>query len=480
MRTAPKRITSSGLVAALAAVSLGACASSRDEVRHPVDLPFRFSATGAAAVPDRWWIAFGRPELDRLVEMALTSNLDLESAWHRLREASLVARREAGALYPELDAVAGAGWRRPELAGDDRLRLGLAAAYEVDLWGRIDSSVDAERLRAAATHAEYRAAALSVAAEVTRTWLELVETHHQIDLLARQADANRRVLASLEVRFESGLVRAVDVLRQRELVEATEEERIAQEGRQAVLGHLLAVLLGQPPGAGTGAIGRTLPPLPPLPATGVPADLLRRRPDVESAYRRLQAADRDLAAAVAGRYPRLSLTASLAATGDTASGLFDDWIRSLAANLVAPLVRGGELAAEAERTRAVLDRRLSEYGQTVLLALSEVEDALALGETQLARVASLERQVALAAASSERLEAQYLNGLSEYIDVLVAQTSEQRLRRELLAARRLLLEYRVALYRALAGGFETPFEAPTRSVAARGPTPAGGAGETLP
>ncbi len=106
MKSASGRIGSTGLVAALTAVWVAGCTSRPQEVRHPVDLPPRFSTTGAAAVPDRWWVAFGRPELDRLVARALASNLDLESARHRLREASLVARREAGALHPELDAVA--------------------------------------------------------------------------------------------------------------------------------------------------------------------------------------------------------------------------------------------------------------------------------------------------------------------------------------------------------------------------------------
>lgn len=444
----------------------GGCASRPQEMTSPVDLPEAFSSSGAVAAPDRWWTAFDQPELDRLVGRALESNLDLEVAWHRLREARAVARRESSALYPAVDGFADARWRRPEAANGDDVSLGLAAAYEVDLWGRIGSAAEAGRLRAEASRADYRAAALSIAAEVTRTWLAVVETRDQIALLDHQVEANRNVLASLEVRFSSGLIRAVDVLRQRQLVEATEEQRIAQRGRLAVLEHLLSVLLGQAPGSVTAADAPGLPPLPPLPDTGVPVELVQRRPDVESAYRRLQAADRDLAAAVAARYPRLTVTASVSTADDDATDLFDDWLRSIAGGLLAPLFRGGELAAEADRTEAVRAGLLAEYGQATLTALAEVEDALALESAQLERVASLKRQVALSEASTSRLEAQYLNGFAEFIDVLVAQTSEQRLRRDLLAARRQLLEHRVALYRALAGGFETPRESGARSASA--------------
>jgi multidrug efflux system outer membrane protein len=457
-------------VATMAGIAAFGCASRPQEIQAPVDLPESFAASGIETAPDRWWTAFGEPELDAVVEQALGTNLDLESAWHRLREAQAVARRDAADLYPTLDAAVDAGWQRPEASNGDQVQLGLFAAYEVDLWGRIGASAEAERLRAAASLADYRATALTLAAEVTRTWIALVETRNQIDLLDRQLEANRGVLASLEVRFSSGLVLAVDVLRQRQLVEATEEQRIAQEGRLAVLEHLLAVLLGRAPRSGTGANARELPPLPPLPNTGLPVNLVQRRPDVEAAYRRLQAADRDLAAAVSARYPRLTLTASATTADDDASDLFDDWIRSLAGSLLAPILRGGELAAEVDRNEAVRAGLLADYGQVSLTALAEVEDALALEASQLRRVASLERQVDLSEASYRRLEAQYLNGFTEFIDVLVAQNSEQRLRRDLLSARRELLEHRVALYRALAGGFETPREAELRLASADVPS----------
>lgn len=293
---------------------------------------------------------------------------------------------------------------------------------------------------------------LTVSAEVVRTWYALAEARTQIDLLDRQIATNETVLELLENRFGTGQVRAVDILRQRRLVETTREQRSTAESRRRVLAHQLAVLLGRTPRTAIADSATALPALPPLPDTGVPGDLVQRRPDVRRAHFLLQAADRDLAAAVSERYPRLTLSASLTTTGSDATDLFDTWVRSLAGGLLAPLFDGGQRAAEVDRSEAVRRQRLYEYGQTVLTAFREVEDALVRERQQSLRIASLERQVQLSRQTYEQLRTEYFNGLSDYLDVLTALTDEQQLRRDLLSATRQRLEYRIALYRALAGG----------------------------
>lgn len=462
-----------------------ACVRPTPEVEPTVTPPGAFSESGTVEAPERWWTAFGDPVLDELVERALSSNLDLASTWYRLREAEAVAERAGADLLPSLDADATGRLRRADAGGlgdftepgddptddpddpedgevssetrQEELRLGLTATYEVDLWGRIRSAVDAERLRLEATRLEVRTAALSLSAEVVRTYFQVIEARDQLALLDSQIEANEKVERLLENRFGSGQVRAVDVLRQRQLVESTREERIVVESRKRVLEHLLAVLVGRPPKNVVG-VASDLPALPPLPETGVPAELLRRRPDVARAHRLLEAADRDLAAAVAARYPRLSLTASVTTSNEGAEKLFEDFTRTLVGNLLAPVFRGGALEADVERGEAVRAQRLYGWGQTTLEALREVEDALALEAAERRRVASLERQLRWAEQSYEQLRIEFFNGLGNYVDVLLSQTEKQRLRRDLVSARRLLLERRVALYRALAGGFE--LEAP--------------------
>jgi NodT family efflux transporter outer membrane factor (OMF) lipoprotein len=436
---------------------LAGCSPKRLTVAVPVDITPNFSVSGQEAVSARWWTSFGDQRLNTLVDAALEANLDLQTAWQRLQAARAVVNRESSSLWPEFDASIGAETSSPSSnpGGDQNLRLEMSSEYEVDLWGRIRSAVDARRFQARATYNDYQTAAVSISAEITGTWYQLVEAKQQLELIEEQIKTNEKVLFLLKARLGSGQIRSVDILRQKQLIESTREQKISTESGIQVLEHQLAVLLGRSPQQGIEYRGERLPALPPLPAAGIPADLIRRRPDVQSAYIRLQAADRDLASAVSSRYPRLSLTASLTKNTDSTRNLFKDWVRSLAGNLLAPIFYGGRLNAEVKRTKAVKQQRLFEYGQTVLTAFKEVEDALIQEKKQVERIRSLEVQLKLAGQTHAQLRIEYFNGLADYLDVLTSLDDEQQLHRNLLSARRILLEYRIALYRALAGGFET-------------------------
>lgn len=440
------------------AVFIG-CTPKTKKATLPLDSPEAFSESGSAVVPERWWTAFGDSAMNAVVDSALQSNFNLATAWQRLREAQAIVDRESSSLFPDLNALFEGELRRPEFDDTERLRLGLTSEYEIDLWGRIRSRIDAERFRKRATFADYQTAALSLSAEVVRTWYQLIEARNQLDLVEEQIETNENVLNLIEARFGSGQIRSVDILRQRQLLEATREQRIAAESRIQVLEHQLAVLLGRPPQEEIEVTYSDLPELPPLPATGIPMELVRRRPDVQRAYNQLQAADRDLASAISNRYPRLTLSASASTTGENAGSLFEEWAGAFVGSLIGPLFDAGERGAEVDRTRSVKQQRLYEYGQTVLISFQEVEDALVQERKQLERIRSLEEQVALARQSYEQSRIEYLNGVSDYIDVLTALTDEQQLRRDLLSARLVLLEFRITLYRALAGDFEAGTEA---------------------
>ena len=449
-----------GVLAAGAVLS--GCATPIDRTPLPLQDAPAFSASGEAAAVDRWWTSFADPGLDARVDRALEGSFTLAAAWERLRQAEAVLRRERADRSVQIDATAGALVRDgSDVERRSELSLGLEATYEVDLWGRIRAAVEAERLRAAATAADYRTAAITLSAEVALAWFRLAEARGQVALVASQVETNETVLRVLEKRFETGQIESADVLRQRQLVEATREQRIVAEARAAVLEHLLAVLEGRPPqavAADAPMPAPNFPELAPTPATGLPAELLQRRPDVAAASLRLAAADADVAAAVADRYPRIDLAAALSTTAENPSGLFDAWLASLAAGLVAPIIDGDRRAAEVERTEAVRRELVAGYGDTVLAAFREVEDALVQEADQARRIESLERQLALARATYEQLRTRYLNAAADFIDLLTTLREQQGLERDLLSARLARIEFRIALHRALAGGFETPRE----------------------
>ncbi len=436
------------------------CARKTVDVSLPAELPDEFSHTGETSVPDRWWAVYNDQDLNALIDSALYSNFNLKSAWENLRAARLVVDRESSAFYPSVDASlqGGIDYPQPDYVGGESFRFGLRSEYEVDLWGRIRSSIEAEQYRARATWFDYQSTALMLSSEIVSTWFELAEAINQLELLTDQMKVNEQMLRLLRARLGSGLIRSVDVLRQKQLLESNYGQQLQVESDIAVLEHELNLLLGRFPRSEIDALPDSLPVLPPLPETGIPADLVMRRPDVQIAYNRLMAADRDLASAISSKYPRFSLVASTSVRANNLSQLFEDWAYSLAGNLLAPIFRGGALNAEANRAEAVKNQLLYDYAQSVLIALREVEDALVRETIQLERIHSLSEQANLAEKAYRQLRLEYFNGMANYIDVLTALNQEQQLRRDLLFEKRIMLMIRTSLYRSLAGGFETPIE----------------------
>ncbi len=450
----PVRRVGPSIVAAAWIVTLG-CATPQQRQPLPLQSASVFSATDGLPWSERWWNELGDPRLNATIERALAENFSLRAAFERLREAEAIAARTGAARSPTLEAIAASS--EGDASGSDpegEVNLGLEASYEVDLWGRIRSDIEAQRLEATATAEDVQAAALSLSAEVARTVYRLTEAASQLALLDSQLRTNRDVLAVIESRFAIGQSGSTDVLRQRQLVEATVEQQIVVRAAMALLEHRILVLLGAPPQQRLDMDQpASLPELADLPAIGLPTDLLRRRPDVRAAYLRLESADAAVAAAVKDQYPSLNLGAAIATAAENPSGLFSAWITSLSGQLLAPIIDGGRRRHEVERAVAVRRQRLAAYGETVLASFQEVEDALAAERYQVARIANLDKQLTLATTTYKELRNQYLNGAADFIDVLVALGDQQDLERSVLSARLERIEQRIALYRAIAGGF---------------------------
>lgn len=428
----------------------------------PQDLPEGFSQSGTAQLPDKWWQSFGDPALEALIEQGVSQNFTIRSAWDRLRQAEAIAARTGAALLPNADYTAGARRSRQELNDQTyystRYSAGLAAGYEVDIWGRVHSSVQAAAMDAAAAQEEVYAAAITLSANIARTWYQLVESRLQERLIADQVQTNENVLSIITLQFRQGQVGAANVFRQRQFVEATRGQLINAQERTALLTHQLAILLGKTPGVWQPQESEQLIAPTELPTTGIPSETLMRRPDLRSAAHAIAAADYRVYAAVAEQYPRVSVSAGVDTDSVRTRDLFDNWLATLAANAVGPLFDAGARRAETERTRAVLSERIHNFAQKTLTAVGEVEDALRQDEYQRQSIANIQQQLALAERVYERTRESYLKGQLDYLRVLDALASRQALQRNELTERRLLLEYRIDLCRAIAGGW--PMERP--------------------
>ncbi|WP_309021757.1 efflux transporter outer membrane subunit [Pelagicoccus sp. SDUM812002] len=443
------------LVIALAS----ACSSTRSEFESDLALPGSFSHNGSQIQGSDWWTAFADPVLNKRVEKALAANRSLEATWQSVEEARAIVTRSRANLYPNLDASVSATEVKPEDGpARESYQATLEAAYEVDIWGRVRSSARAEQARLTASYYDYQSAALSLAAEVATLHFQLVEQHLQGDLIASQVEANRKVLESLRNRFNSGLIRSSDILRQEQLVENSLEQAIVIEAQIAVYEHAMSILLGETPQQSSNTDRNSsahLPAVPDLPATGVPSELVTKRPDVRAVFQVVAAANSELASAIADRFPTLSIGASISSVTTNWSDIFETWIRELAAEVLAPLFDGGNRRAIVKQSEATVRRLLAEYEQRVLVALQEVEDALVLETAQSKRITSKSRQVELAQNAYQQLQSEYTNGVSDYLNLVTALIDLQSLQRDLVEAQRIKIEYRIALYRALAGPVST-------------------------
>ena len=440
---------------------MGGCAVHQAGFDQPLETPEAFEAgredPDAERQPDEWWRAFGDERLDALQDMAISENFDLETFRDRLRAARAVIDREESALFPSVDySLLGEQTRRQDDGFDAQDRFGgsLIGSYEVDVWERNANIVRGAEFDRAIVRQRLDAAAISLSADVALTWYALVEAWGQSRVLEEQIETNRSVLKVVRLRFAKGVVRLSDVLRQEQLLESTREQRAVVRGRIDRLEHALLVLTGRSPTGSLGDVADELPGVPERPALGLPSDLMSRRPDIRSAMLAIRSADAQVAVAVADKYPSVTLGLNASTIEANIGDLFDDWAATLRVDVLGPIFDAGAREAEVERARAVKAERINAYAQTVLRAFEQVVNAVSNENAREEQITRLRRQLELARRTSQRLNREYLNGDISYIDVLDALTNEQRLQRDLLSARFERIGDRIALYRALAGGWE--------------------------
>ncbi len=448
--------------------------TARDSVDAPLETPSAFArgpeaAPGATpeetpeATPDRWWEAFGDSTISALVERALSGNFGIRRAFARIAQAAALEAQAAAGHWPHVSGGFDVSRSRSRMfiggplgrvdRTTNQFNLGLQASYELDLWGRVGSLRDAAELEVRAGRLDLEAAAMTLTAEVVETYLRLVEQRAQERLLLQQVEVGERFLELTEIRFGQGLAAAVDVYQQRRLIAANLAEEPLVRSRAEVLENQLAALLGTAPGQEDFLTESNLPPLPPLPPLGVPADLLHQRPDLSAIVLRIQAADHRVAAAVASRFPTVRLTASTGFLARDIVKLFEGFIYSLAGGITGILIDGGQMKAEVERTKAVVDELLALYGETLIMALGEVEDALVQERRQTEHLAAAKRQLAISRATLRESRLRYSDGLTDFLPVLTALQTVQQLERNVLTARRQALSHRVQLSRALGGSW---------------------------
>ncbi|MCR5865513.1 MAG: efflux transporter outer membrane subunit [Aquincola tertiaricarbonis] len=416
-------------------------------------------ATPADAQPrGEWWKSFGDAELDRWVERAGEQNTSIQQAAARLQQARALVRSADANRAPQVGV--GAGLSRQ--AGVDNngpantlARVGIDLQYELDLFGRLSRASQAAELDAQSRAALLQSTRLLVQADTAQTYLALRMLDAERALVRDTVNAYRDTLRLTERRQQAGDIAELDVARVRTEVAATESEALALDQRRATLEHALAVLVGEaassfsvPPQDWSAA----LPTVPP----GLPSTVLQRRPDVAAAQRSMLAAQARVGVAQAAWFPSVSLTGSAGQASTDVGDLFKWSMRSwgVGALLSLPLFDGGRRQAGVDSARAELDGALAGYREQVLVAFRDVEDQLAALRLLADQAEAQSRAVASATRATSLSTSRYRNGYVSQLDLLDAQRTELRNRRQALQVRAAQYQATVGLVRALGGGWD--------------------------
>ena len=444
---------------------LSGCATSPDKSETPnIDIPANWTTRSFNTAPTAWLADFGSPELEALVLESLARSPSLEATAARFAQSVAEARIAGADLMPSAGLGLNGARQQistfgPSSTGGvifENYDLALDLRWEIDLWGRLRDQTSAALARVEASQAELDAARLSLAAQTTKAWLNLIEAQQQLALAERTAKAYRDNQEALESRFKRGLSEGFDLRRIRTQAASAEADAASRQRALDRATRTLEVVIGRYPAGSLEAVA-SLPELPPAVPAGLPAELLQRRPDLLAAERQLAASDRELRASKKDLLPQISLTAS----GGTSSQEFDNLLDgdfsvwSLAGNLTQPIFQSGRILANIDRSAALRDQAAAQYRDTALSAFLEVETTLAAEQFLRMEQAKL----ALAAKEATATEAlawdRYRNGTGGFLSALDAQRTANAARSRLLSVAKLLLQNRVDLYLALGGDFST-------------------------
>jgi NodT family efflux transporter outer membrane factor (OMF) lipoprotein len=451
------------LLAVAAPLLLASCVMGPDYRRPQVVSPPQYkeskdwkTAEPRDGVPrGKWWEIFGDPQLNALADKVGTSNQNLRAAEAQYRRAQALVQSSRSGLWPSVGAAldvtrSGSGTRGAATTYD----IAANASWDADLWGRVRRSVESSEAAAQASAAEVESVRLLVQSELVLDYLLLRVLDAQKILLDENVAALFKTLELTRNRYKAGVVGRVDVAQAETQLNSTRAQSIDTGVQRAQLEHAIAVLLGAAPAEfalPAGPIKVTMPSIP----TGLPSELLERRPDIAAAERRVAAANAQIGVAKAAYYPSLTLSGNVGYQNAS----FARWLTapsrfwSLGPELALSIFDGGLRKSLTDQAIASYDASVATYRQTVLTAFQDVEDNLAVLRILEQEAKVQDEAIAAARLSMELTLNQYKAGTVSYINVAIVQAAllnNERTAMVLLGRR---LAAATLLVRALGGGW---------------------------
>lgn len=469
MRVLMKRSNLQFLLLGVLTSALSACAVGPDykQPDAPVASTYKEAGNWLSAAPSdevprgAWWEAFQDSQLNGLMQQVATSNQTLAQAEAQYRQAAALLRQTRAGFLPtaSIDASAqrsGGNSGSTASTVGNRYSLSADVAWELDVWGRVRRSVEANAANAKASAADLASVRLSTQAQLAQSYFQLRITDEQKRLLDETVAGFERSLQLTQNQYNVGVAAKSDVVQALAQLKSSQAQAIDVGIQRAQLEHAIAVLVGKTPADFSITPAPMLAVIPPATPPGVPSALLQRRPDIAAAERRMAAANAQIGIAKAAYFPSLTLSAS----GGFQSSSFSDWISlpsrfwSVGPSAALTLFDGGARSAQTDQAVAAYDQNVAVYRQTVLSAFQEVEDNL-IALHLLEQEAQVQNEAVAAAQESAKIATnQYKAGIVSFLNVVTAQNTAYSAQRSALTILNSRLSASVALIKALGGGWD--------------------------
>ena len=413
-----------------------------------------------------WWEAFGDPTLTGLVRRATEGSLTLQQAQARILQARATLGSTKADQWPSVTATAQASRSRTstnavspiQATGATTLyQAGFDASWELDLFGGKRRTREAAQARYEASVEDLRAALLTLVGDVASNYITLRGNQALLDVTRQNAETQRQAVTVTEERQRLGLTSGLDAAQARAQLAATEAELPSLEASIRQSSHRLGVLLGLEPTALVAELSQAkpLPAAQGVVATGLPLELLARRPDLRSAERSLSAALADVGVARADLYPKFDLTLGmgLQSVGTSTFASISSRYWSIVPGLSLPVFNRGAIKANVAKKEGVYQEALAGFRASYHSALEDVENALANYYSERSRAAGLAESLSQSRQALTLAQERYRRGLTSFLDVLTAQSSVHTAQRSLTQSQVLILNDLVALHKSLGGGW---------------------------
>lgn len=408
----------------------------------------------------RWWTTFNDPVLSSLIDRAIAGNRDIREAEARVREAR--ARRGASKadMFPTLDASGSATKSRSNEQESELYSIGFDAGWELDLFGGVRRSVEAAEADLQASREDLCNVLVSLTAEVALNYVELRSYQSQVATTEKNLQLQQETYELTKWRYEAGLDDELAVQQARSNLESTRSKLPALRSSLEESKNRIAVLLGKHPGTLHEELDARapVPVVSPEIAVGIPADMLRRRPDVRKAERELAAQTARIGVATADLYPKFRLPGSIGLKSGESSDLFKSasqfW--SIGPSISWNIFNAGAVRRNIEIQSALQEQQLNAYVATVLNALAETENALVAYAEEQNRRNSLSEAVKAAQRAVELSQTMYQAGIIDFTTLLDTERSLLSYQNELIQSDGSVASNLVRLYKVLGGGWETP------------------------